>query len=84
MWALGVLLYYLLLHDYPFHFKGNDEGMFKEEFMRRCSKGFSFSEGLEGIEVTNNHVKGNKHLEDFFKRVFQITPSKRMTLGEVK
>jgi serine/threonine protein kinase len=47
IWALGVLFFYLLLHEYPFHFKGDSEEAFKEEFKLKCQEGFSFGRALQ-------------------------------------
>jgi len=43
VWAAGVMLFYLLVNQYPFKAKGQEEGAFKEEFMLKCSDGFKFS-----------------------------------------
>jgi serine/threonine protein kinase len=36
IWAVGVLLYYLLFHNYPFKFKGQEENCYRDEFNLKC------------------------------------------------
>jgi serine/threonine protein kinase len=43
IWAAGVLLFYLLVHEYPFKFKGDEENAYREEFSHKCDEGFRFS-----------------------------------------
>jgi serine/threonine protein kinase len=73
-----------LLHEYPFKFKGNEEGAFREEFMSKCGEGFRFRKELEQTNFDAPPLKCNKLLEDFFRRIFHPIPTKRITIAEIK
>lgn len=84
VWAAGVLLFYLLVHEYPFKFKGEGEEAFKEEFQLKCGDGFKFSKEIEQTNFCVPPLKGNKHLEDFFRKIFILNPAKRMSISQIK
>lgn len=81
---MGVLFFYLLLHEYPFQFKNNSEETFREEYKLKCQEGFSFAKALQDTKFDAPPLKGNKQLEDFFRKVFAPNPTKRISLLELK
>lgn len=84
LWAAGVLLFYLLIHEYPFKFKGEGEATFKDEFQLKCEDGFRFGKEIEHTNFYAPPLKGNKHLEDFFRRMFCLNPAKRLSISQIK
>jgi serine/threonine protein kinase len=62
IWAAGVVLFYLLVHEHPFKFKSSDEAAFKEEFNHKCSDGFRFNKEIEHTNYYAPPLKGNKNL----------------------
>ena len=84
IWAAGVLLFFLILRKYPFNFKSNSEVDFKAEFLTKCGEGFKFSKEIEETNFDAPPLKGNKGLEDFFRKIFHPNPSKRITVEQIK
>lgn len=74
LWSIGVLFHCLLFGDFPF--KGIN---ILDEIKVRCKSSFKLTEGLKakGCRTKREELL----LADFFERIFQVDPSKRMTIG---
>ena len=76
IWAIGVLLYVLLVAEFPF--KGIN---ILDEIKTRCSSSFSFYDvgKVRGIKSKKQEIL----LLDFFQHLFEIDPAKRFSIHQI-
>lgn len=75
LWAVGILLYFMLFAEYPF--KGFD---ILAEIKKKCGGGFS----LKDVVTRKERLKDCPvELEDFFRRTFVIDYRKRITFSKM-
>ena len=76
IWSMGVLFYCLLYGDFPF--KGID---ILDEIKTRCTSGYKLNDLLKVKGLKNK--KEEALLLDFFERIFEMEPQKRITMNEI-
>ena len=61
IWACGVLLFFMLFHEYPFNFPNKQEESCLGEFKEKCLPSFEFSKVI--VELKNpGYLKSTKNL----------------------
>lgn len=75
LWAVGILLYFMLFAEYPF--KGFD---ILAEIRKKCSNGFNLRDAVTRKEKLKDCPTD---LDDFFRRIFVVDYRKRITFGKM-